>query len=901
MFVNINVHSYYTFLSSFLSPKEIVAFAVKYQTKVAALTDVNHLFAAMEFFQECISNNVKPLIGLEINYNNSNYVFFAKNNAGYLELVALSSQILDNTNANLDFAFTANDNVIAVHKDGLPLILRCTTYSADQKEPNRIALHTAKLNEDDEVNSLSILEAIQNNIFLADVVERNLPSDYYSLWSPAKGDKTFDKVALANLAKLIDVCSVDLLAIKTKQMCYPLPHGYKNNKEFLIQLCVEGLQSIGINVKNKQFDVYSERLEKEIGIIDYFGFIDYFLIIWDLVKFAHQQNVLIGPGRGSVSGSLVAYALKITCIDPIKNNLLFERFLNPERISMPDIDLDVMDLRREEIFDYLRSKYGDKNVAMISVFQHIKPKTAVRDAGRILHFELRMVDAIAKEIRNDEQDLNNLAERLKKNNIYSSSLPSTGGEFDLSYHGYELLLKVAAKLIGLPRQIGTHAAGVVIASDQLGSVVPTLRNQNNWLQTQFSYHFLEQSGLVKIDILGLRNLSILSSALNSVIDNKNVSDLDELSKIPLNDSTTMQMLTQGFTYGIFQLESPQMTKLITRVKPKKIEDISMVISLYRPGPMSSIDTFIANAKNQSTIKFVNDQLRDILLPTNGIILYQEQIIAIVKRVAKFSDAKADVFRWAISKKQSQIIKKMRNEFILAAENNNFTSIEAVKIYNYISNFADYGFNHSHAFAYALLIYWMAYIKAHWPLFFFATLFTFSSLPNDFETKYAKEIKKFQIRFLLPSINKSFVNIVVEDHALRLGLSDIRGVDSKVITKIIDQRKLMPQQRFPSSEMVINFLQGEKVDKQTILKLIYAGAFDEFDTDRSVHLHLCEELADRPYKMKTKYVVRKKIQPISYFQNSSSSILSASEMLDKQTELLNVSPDLIIKENLNKTK
>jgi DNA polymerase-3 subunit alpha len=434
---------------------------------------------------------------------------------------------------------------------------------------------------------------------------------------------------------------------------------------------------------------YIERLKKELGIIDQMHFNDYFLVVQDYVNFAKRNGILVGPGRGSAAGSLVAYVLGITDIDPIEHDLIFERFLNPSRQTLPDIDIDFMDNRRNEIIEYLYERYGASHVAHIVTFQRIKAKMSIRDAGRVLGIDLPIVNNISKLI-SMEYDLD-----LKGAIADNKQIASFANK-------YEELFDIANKLLNLPRQVGLHAAGVIITGTQTDDVIPTQGSTDGINSTQYSMEYLEPLGLIKMDILGLVNLTTINETLKLIKKNYSI-DID-LSKIDLHDKTVFTQLTKGDTVGIFQLESPGMRKLIVKIKPTSIEDISITSALFRPGPQKNIPDYLKNKADPQSINYLNNDFKEVLASTYNIIIYQEQVIEIVQRVAGFTLAEADLFRRAISKKNADKLGQLKKQFITGGIKNQYSESELNKIFDFIYEFANYGFNHSHSLAYSYVSY-----------------------------------------------------------------------------------------------------------------------------------------------------------------------------------------------------
>jgi len=461
----------------------------------------------------------------------------------------------------------------------------------------------------------------------------------------------------------------------------------KQSSVLLQTMCVNSLIKLFGNESNIPGE-YLYRLKYELDTINKMGFDDYFLVVQDYVNYAKNEGIIVGPGRGSSAGSLVAYLLGITIIDPIKNNLVFERFLNPARLNMPDIDVDFMDDRRNEVVQYLFNKYSKNKVAHIVIFQRMKAKMVIRDVGRILSMNRIIIDSICKLLNENFDILNENSKAAKELKKYQEEYPQ--------------LFKLAMKLQNFPRQIGLHAAGVVLSSVNLTDIIPVQESADGLLCTQYSMEYLESLGLIKMDILGLINLTTLNQAIMNI--EKNHNKKIDLYKIPLNDPKVFNYIAQGHTTGLFQLESTGMTNLVMRIKPKHIEDISICSALYRPGPQKNIDVFLRNRNHPREIKYINDDVKKILESTSNIIIYQEQVIQIVQKVAGFSLADADLFRRAISKKQVDKLANLKKSFIDGGIKNGYTKEKVNEIFEYIFEFANYGFNHSHSLAYSYITY-----------------------------------------------------------------------------------------------------------------------------------------------------------------------------------------------------
>lgn len=528
-----------------------------------------------------------------------------------------------------------------------------------------MALHEALFVEKNDYEKYKAIIAIKNNQSYFDVDDNSDLTDKY-LWTQQQAQQKFNKLQLDNLTNLLQKINLE---IPLNQNNYFIKFDQKRDSHELLKArCKQGLiYRIGEKVSQK----YIDRIKYELDVIHQLNFDDYFLVVQDYVAYAKQNNIMVGPGRGSVAGSLVSYVLGITNIDPLKYDLIFERFLNKARKTMPDIDVDFMDSRRNEIIDYLQAKYGKQYVAHVITFQKIKLKTGIRDVGRILNIDLKIVNLICKKITSDLEK--NIDDEIKTNKNLIASI-----------NEYPQLFKLAFYLVGLPRQIGLHPAGIVLSQRNLIDLVPLCLSNDNVKTIQYSKEYLESVGLIKLDILGLSNLSIISDCSEKIKQHSNANF--NLNKINFNDPKVYAMLHRGETIGIFQLESAGMTNIIRKINPQSIRDICDTLALFRPGPRNNISLYLENKNKEKNMIFINEKLKDILTPTYGIILYQEQVIQIVQKVANYSLSEADLFRQAISKKKYDDLKQIKSNFIARAIKNNYLQGEANKIFDYVLKF-----------------------------------------------------------------------------------------------------------------------------------------------------------------------------------------------------------------------
>jgi DNA polymerase-3 subunit alpha len=651
-------------------------------------------------------------------------------------------------------------------------------------------------------------------------------TDQFYVKSAAEFEKAFGHIApdaLKNTMAIAERCKVTLDLGHNKIPAFQVPEGMTSER-YIRSLSVEGLarrfqekRRRGEKVNAEEEAVYRKRLDYELSVIEASGFSGYFLIVWDFIRYAKEKGIPVGPGRGSAAGSLVAYALRITEIDPIPYGLLFERFLNPERISLPDVDCDFCKERRDEVIQYIRERYGEKNVTQIITFGTMKARAAVRDVGRVLEMPYADVDRIAKLI---PPDLGMTIERALqveprlKDAIQEN--PKVGELF-----GY------ARAIEGLSRHASTHAAGVVIANRPITDYVPLYRNSNGDITTQFSMKDIEKVGLVKFDVLGLRTLTAIHDALRLIRERGE--DLD-LEAVPLDDAATYAMLSRGDTPGVFQCESSGFTDLLFRLKPETFAHLIHAVALYRPGPLQSgmVEDFISRRHGRKTIEYPFPQLAEILRDTYGVIVYQEQVMLIAVALAGFSMGEADVLRKAMGKKDTALMEKQKTRFLQGAAKNGIPENKAQAIFEQIAQFGEYGFNKSHSAAYAMVAYQTAYLKAHYPVEYFCALMTSESGDTAKVIRYIGYCREKGIPILPPDVNESRFAFYPSGKAIRFGLSAIKGVGETAVLSIQEARGEEP---FFSVEDFLSRVDLRKVNKRALESLIKAGALDTLDPDR----------------------------------------------------------------------
>ncbi|KEI96792.1 DNA polymerase III subunit alpha [Clostridium botulinum A2B3 87] len=713
----------------------------------------------------------------------------------------------------------------------------------------------------EDYKSHDILLCIQTGKTVEEENRMRYPSDQFYLKSPEEMYETFSYVpeALENTVKISEECNFHYNFHESKLPKFPLEEGV-NPYEYLREICFKGLflryevlkdfidkpfsidEVLVYGDENKEAFDLIERLNYELSIIKQMGYVDYFLIVWDFIRFANEKGIMTGPGRGSAAGSLVAYTLGITKIDPIKYNLIFERFLNPDRISMPDIDSDFCYERRGEVIDYVVEKYGKENVSQIITFGTMAARACIRDVGRAMNYPYVEVDRIAKMIPTILNITINKALELN---------PELKEAYDNEERVRELI-DVARALEGLPRHTSTHAAGVVIASQPLVNYVPLQKNEES-IVTQFTMGTLEELGLLKMDFLGLRTLTVMRDAVRIIKENKEINiDLDN---IDFEDKEVYKMIGQGKTVGVFQLESAGMTSFMKELKPDSLEDIIAGISLYRPGPMAEIPRYIANKNNPLNIEYQTEKLEPILSVTYNCIVYQEQVMQIVRDLAGYSMGRSDLVRRAMSKKKHDVMEQERRNFIYGNEdqgvkgciNNGIDENVANSLFDSMMDFASYAFNKSHAAAYAVVGFQTAYLIRYYPTEFIAAMLNSVKGDNDKVSFYVNFAKTLGIEIIAPNINESYSNFTVKDNRIIFGLTAVKNVGEKGIDNIVLSRE--QKDKFIDLSDFFNKVDTSIINKRLVESLIKAGAFDCLKVYRSKMLAVFEKIMDGIQKQK----------------------------------------------------
>ena len=838
-YVPLHLHTEYSLLDGAIRIKELVEQAIAYKMPAVAITDHGNLFGAVDFYRQATKAGLKPIIGcevyvapgsrfdrkqdLETEEASFHLILLARDNHGYRNLVNLVTKAYTEgfyykPRIDMDLLEQYSGGLIGLSsclKGEIPYFLhRGMLDRAREKalkykhilgpENFYFELQDNGLPEQDEVNKKlielshelhipvvatndchymrkedarahDVLLCIQTGKTVNDKNRMHFSSESFYFKSPDEMKNAFRDVpeAVSNTRVIAERCNVEFKLGTCMLPKYEL-EDHQSPDAFLEKLAVEGLN---IKLGPAPEAIYKDRLRRELDMIRKMGYASYFLIVWDFISYARKQGIPVGPGRGSAAGSLVSYCIGVTDIDPVKYNLLFERFLNPERISMPDIDVDFCKDRRGEVIAYVAEKYGKDHVAQIITFGTMAAKAAIRDVGRALDIPYGEVDKIAKLVPNT---LNISIEEALKAEPQIKALYESNPKI-------RELLDIAIRLEGLSRHASTHAAGVVISPDPLTDYTPLYKNPSDGtIMTQFDMGAVEKIGLLKFDFLGLKTLTVINKTLQYI---KEGGKEFLLKDIPLEDKATYDLLSSGNTIGIFQLESAGMRDILAKMTPDRFEDLIALVALYRPGPIGSgmIDDYIKRKKGRTAVKYDLPQLREVLDETYGVILYQEQVMRIANKLANFSMGQADILRKAMGKKKPEEMEKQKEVFIQGAIANNIPEKKAIRIFDLMANFAEYGFNKSHSAAYAYVAYQTAYLKTHYPVEFMAATLTADMDTTDKIVKTIAGCREMGIGILPPDINLSGKEFKVNGNSILFGLEAVKGVGSAAIESIIDAR------------------------------------------------------------------------------------------------------------------
>lgn len=805
MLVPLKVVTEYSLLKSTIKIDSLIEFLKIHNITSCAICDDN-LYGVMEFFTKMVKNNLKPIIGLTINIDNYPIYLYPINNKGYKNLLKIHT-LKELKKLNFENLNKYLENIKVVFPvDSYSLLDKYPhSYLAYQNDTEKIEclMKTDKcvymrearcLNKEDTIY-LSYLKAIDKGCLAKEIVN-NYENYYLNLLV-----KKEDEDSILNFIQDIN------LKINQKGNYIPKYNENIDSYNYLYSLAKKGLEK---RLNGNITDIYLKRLNYELSIIKKMDFVDYFLIVYDYVLYAKKNNILVGPGRGSAAGSLVSYSIGITDVDPIKYNLLFERFLNPERITMPDIDIDFEYSKRSEVIDYVRNRYGIKNVAPIMTFGSLASKQVLRDVGKIFAIDNSVLDRLINLI----DTKTSLKDNLKKDEIK---------KLLEQFKNLKSIYNIAIKLEGLKRHISTHAAGVVISSVSLDDVIPLSLN-NAFFMTGVTMEYLESLGLLKMDFLALRNLTIIKNVLDLI--KEETGKTIDLSKIDLNSKEVFKLFCDSDTEGIFQYESSGMKNLMQKLKPNSFSDLVASVALFRPGPMNNIDTFIKRKNGQENVTYLSPDLELILKETYGIIVYQEQVMQILVKIGGYTYAEADNIRRAMSKKKENIIIADKEHFINNAIKRGYNKELATQIYDLILKFANYGFNKAHSVSYALIGYQMAYLKVKYPLYFLMNLLNMS-LGSEIKTKeYIEETKKKGIKILKPTINIATNKYKVVNKWLMLPLGSVKNLGQTAVSSIINEREA--NGKYANYLDFVSRIYKKGNNKKTIISLIDAGVLDEFN-------------------------------------------------------------------------
>ena len=791
MFIPIYNKTTYSFLSSLLNIDDLIEIALNNKLDSIAICD-NNLFGAMEFIRKCEINNINPIIGLDL----TSRILYAKNYQGYQNLLKLYTLKTERELEEKDY-FKYKDNLICIPLTEIEHIYETEFIPNDITKENGIYFKKILYKEEKDYETLKYLELLRDNKTVTNEYEEKR-NCYYK--------QELTNKLVENTYKFSKMCNLKLPEYKLD-----LPKiNEMDSISYLKTLSLKGLSKrLGGNISN----TYLERLNYELDIIIRMGFTDYFLIVYDYIKYAKSNNILVGPGRGSAAGSLVSYTLGITDIDPLKYDLLFERFLNPERVTMPDIDTDFPDIYRAQVINYVTNKYGNKHVSGIVTFQEMKSKLCVRDIGRVMNISLPEIDEISKIIGSRKEPLKEILATSEKLQMLVKSDTRI-----------KKLIEVSIKVEGVKRHTSVHAAGIIISKKSLDEIVPlTYDSGTNQYICGYEASYLESLGLLKMDFLGIKNLTTIMEIINNI----NLHEKDKISfkDIPLTDPKTIELFQNAETNGIFQFESSGMKQFLKELKPANFMDISAGIALFRPASASYIPMFIKRKEGLEKIDYYSPSLENILKPTYGVIIYQEQIMQIARTMASFSLADADILRRAISKKNKDLIENYKTKFIKGALKNCYQKDLVLKIYNLILEFASYGFNKSHSVAYSIIAFKMAYLKANYKKYFYVSLLDSVIGDIDKTKDYLYEVKKHDIKILKPNINLSINNYKIMVDSILCPFSIIKGINKSLTTKIIDNRE-------DTYKDIYDFLtKNNDLTKNNLEILIKSGSLDVFNYNR----------------------------------------------------------------------
>ena len=895
-FTHLHVHTGYSLLDGSARIPELVKRAKELGMDSLAITDHGVMYGAIDFYKECKKQGIKPIIGCEVYVApNSRFdrepgsederyyhlILLAENNQGYSNL---SKIVTRGFTEGYYYKPRVDKEVLREFHEGIICTSACLQGEVafylrkgfydkareaalsyvdifgrdnfflemqdhDMDEDQIVNAGLMKLSKDidiplictndshyiyrDDWKAHDILLCIQTGKKVADVDRMHYSEGQYFLKSPEEMLEKFPyaKEALENTHKIAERCNVEIVFGEQKIPKYDVPEGY-TAFTYLEKLCMDGIKERYAPVTEELY----ERLKYELNVINNMGYVDYFLIVWDFINYAKENGIAVGPGRGSAAGSIVSYCLKITNIDPIRYSLIFERFLNPERVTMPDIDIDFCYERRQEVIDYVSRKYGPEKVVQIVTFGTLAARNCIRDIGRVLDLPYNLCDSVAKSIPME------IGMNIDKALVASPDFK----KFYETNDDVKYMVDMAKKLEGLPRHASMHAAGVVIGREPIEEFVPLCKN-GDAVTTQYNMTTIEELGLLKMDFLGLRTLTVIRDTLRSI--ERRTGKKINIDTIPQDDQKVYDMISAGKCEGVFQLESSGMRNFMKELKPHSMEDVIAGISLYRPGPMDFIPQYIAGKQHPDDVVYDHPALEKILSPTYGCIVYQEQVMQIVMELAGYSLGRSDLVRRAMSKKKEDVMLKERQYFVYGNEEmgvpgclkNGISEETANKIFDEMTDFAKYAFNKSHAAAYAVVAYQTAYLKCYYPYDFMAALMTSVKDNAKKLATYIDACRKAGIRLLPPDVNKGEGDFSVSDNAVRYGLSAIKSIGTTVVRSILNERA--ENGLYKDLRDFIDRMAGKEVNKKAVENFIMAGAFDGFGVKRSQMMAVYPGLMD----------------------------------------------------------
>ena len=844
-FVPLHIVSCYSFLQSGLTIEKIQTSVVKNDYFGMGLCDKGVMFGVPSFIKASEQAKRPYIIGMEVNVEDDFICLYAINEEGYHHLMEISTAIqkeemsfdllkekasglvaiIETNKGKFYELFTTHDttfnryllNLSKTFKSGLYLGIEVikkedVSYAnnvrrfANEYTYECIAFPTILYQKKDDAIVLKIVEAIANEQTLE---EKKMDGQQYFM-PISSYEKIYTKAEINNTRKLLESSTFDFHSKRGELLHYPVD----NSEETLKEKCLNALKKLGLD-KN---EAYQERLVKELDTIVSLGYADYFLIVQDYVSFAKNNGIIVGCGRGSAAGCLVSFLLDITQIDPIENDLQFERFLNPYRKTMPDIDVDFMDIRRDEVVQYMRDKYGNERVANIVTFQTIQAKQSLRDIGRVYGFPTNHIDLLSKRISKHDISLREAYKTLPE---FKSLVDSD------SY--FLQIVSLASKIEGLIRQSGLHAAGIILNNSPLENALPVLVDFSDHYISQYEMGCLEEQGFLKMDFLGLRNLTTIAKAVDLVNERYPDAKLDA-QHLPYDDPKVYELICSGQTMGLFQIETMAMKRAIKVIKPNCFNDVVALLALNRPGPMAFIPNYAKRKEGKEQVTYEDSSLEPILKSTYGILTYQEQINQIATTFAGYTMGEADMFRRVVSKKKREEMANSRVDFIKRSVANGHDEKTASKVFDLIERFADYGFNKSHSVAYSIIACSMAYIKAYYPLEFYSAILETSSSANDTKfNEYVSEMRKRNIKIVSPNINLSGKEFIVKDDTLLYPLNAIHGINELFVNNILNERE---NGEFKDFFDFVSRMFKYKITETQIMRLIDAGCFDTFDTSRA---------------------------------------------------------------------